>query len=175
MEISHRDICLLSAFSDLYYKQLCSGEAGNGEPWEPYTYTVTFYAGNQGSFTGSERISIVNRRGGRTNPQIRMRSDGTAITVTGLEAGDTVTFDDIQGSGLGAPVKLEENSPYYVRGLRKSGYDNDTVFWRNHRRGWRIPWRRQSGSRSSRAGNGCRRNRSCPWKRPGTRDRRGRK
>lgn len=36
-------------------------------------------------------------------------------------------FSGIQSQGEGAPVTLGEDSPYYVRGLRKSGYDNDTV------------------------------------------------
>lgn len=36
-------------------------------------------------------------------------------------------FSGIQSQGEGAPVALGEDSPYYVRGLRKSGYDNDTV------------------------------------------------
>ena len=56
-----------------------------------------------------------------------MRGDGSAITVKGLKAGDQVIFSGIQSQGEGAPVTLGEDSPYYVRGLRKSGYDNDTV------------------------------------------------
>ena len=90
----------------------------------PYTYTVTFYAGNQGVFKGSAGVTVHSSGSGVKKS---MRADGSAITVSGLNAGDRVTFDNIQGREEDAPVKLEENSQYYVRGIRASGYDNDTV------------------------------------------------
>ncbi len=103
--------------------QLCSLNSFAAEVEEPYTYQITFYAGNQGVFPGTGQIQVVDAQNRRVPAQVTMRSDGSAITVENLEAGSTVTFDDIQGSG----VNLEENSQYYVRGLRKGGYDNDTV------------------------------------------------
>lgn len=103
--------------------QLCSLHSFAAEVEEPYTYQITFYAGKQGVFPGTGQIQVVDAQNRRVPAQVTMRSDGSAITVENLEPGSTVTFDDIQGSG----VKLEENSQYYVRGLRKGGYDNDTV------------------------------------------------
>lgn len=69
---------------------------GNVCAAEEYTYTVTFYAGNHGTFENG--------------------SDKTV--VTGLKYGDKVTFD--QGK-----VNLAANSKYYIQGARLSGRDND--------------------------------------------------
>lgn len=100
--------------------------AADGEPdpgAEPYTYKVTFYAGNQGVFAGVGQIGVVDEDNRPVPAQVSLLSDGSAIVVEGLKAGDTVIFDDIQGGA----VALEQNSQYYVRGLRKSGYDNETT------------------------------------------------
>lgn len=95
---------------------------------EPYTYTVTFYAGNQGAFTGSGGVTVLrNGTSAGGNIEKSMREDGSAITIRGLKAGDQVNFDNIQSRETDAPIKLQENSQYYVRGIRESGYDNDTV------------------------------------------------
>ncbi len=104
------------------------GEDEKG-PSEPYTYSITFYAGNQGAFAGTDGITVLeNGSAAGAGIEKVMREDGSAITVKGLKAGDQVTFNDIQSQGDGAPVKFkEEDSQYYVRGLRKGGYDNDTV------------------------------------------------
>ena len=69
---------------------------GNVCAAEEYTYTVTFYAGNHGTF----------------------ENDSDKTVVTGLRYGDTVTFD--QGK-----VNLAANSKYYIQGARLSGRDND--------------------------------------------------
>lgn len=103
------------------------GDAANPRT-EPYTYTITFYAGNQGAFTGTNEITVLeNNSSAGARIEKTMRSDGSAITVKGLKAGDQVNFDNIQSEEEGAPVKLGKDSQYYVRGLRKGGYDNDTV------------------------------------------------
>lgn len=69
---------------------------GNVCAAEEYTYTVTFYAGNHGTF-----------------------QDGSDKTVvTGLKYGDTVKFDQ-------SKVNLAANSKYYIQGARLSGRDND--------------------------------------------------
>ncbi len=118
--------CLL--FQSASITGLAADEAGTEQKTEPYTYSITFYAGNQGAFAGTEGITVVESGapgGGKVEKS--MRGDGSAITVKGLQAGDQVIFSGIQSQGEGAPVALGEDSPYYVRGLRKSGYDNDTV------------------------------------------------
>lgn len=94
---------------------LCSVEAFAQE----YTYQVTFYSGNQGTFAGADGLSVDNQASG-SQYQID-RQDGT-ITVSGLKAGDIVSFDVQAGA-----VSMGEDSKYYVRGVRQSGRDNDTV------------------------------------------------
>lgn len=88
-----------------------------------YTYTVTFYAGNQGTFSSIEGLSV----SGKGTPQISQ--EGDKVSVTGLTRGDVISFDVNQGA-----VDLKEDSKYYVQGLRLSGRDNDEqleapAFW----------------------------------------------
>lgn len=89
----------------------------------PYGYQVTFYAGNQGTFADAAGIQVLDEDQKLTTAGIHVRADGSAIQVDGLKAGYMVSFGNIQGGG----IRLDENSPYYVRGLRESGYDNDEV------------------------------------------------
>ncbi len=86
---------------------------------EPYTYTVTFYAGDKGSFTGAG----VQVKSQSDSIQVSPASDGSRITVTGLETGDRVGLL----AASGGVVTLGNSGKYYVRGIRKSGYDNNTV------------------------------------------------
>lgn len=81
---------------------------------ENYTYTVTFYAGNQGSFADLSGLRVA----GKENPQISIEED--RVLITGLTQGDEVTFDVNQGG-----ISLQEDSKYYIQGLRLSGRDND--------------------------------------------------
>lgn len=67
------------------------------ETAEGYTYTVRFFAGQQGSIQGKEVISFQN-----------------------LKYGEQVTFNR-------GDVKLKNGSKYYVKGIRESGKDNNTV------------------------------------------------
>ncbi len=62
-----------------------------------YTYTVRFYSGIQGSFEGED-----------------------VIVYSNLHYGDRVTF-------LLRMVTLEDDSKYYIKGIRESGKDNNTV------------------------------------------------
>ena len=78
---------------------------------EEYSYTVTFYAGNQGSFNGAG----VTASGGTVT------SSADKIVVSGLKLGDVVGFNAQSGISLG------DSSKYYVQGIRLSGRDNDTV------------------------------------------------
>jgi hypothetical protein len=62
-----------------------------------YTYTVRFFTGGQGSFP-----------------------EGDVITYENLHYGDRVTFQP-------QSVTLADDSKYYIRGIRESGKDNNTV------------------------------------------------
>ena len=63
-----------------------------------YTYTVRFYAGKQGTFADGRDV----------------------VTYKGLSYGSVVSFNP--GS-----VVLRDGSKYYVKGIRESGKDNNTV------------------------------------------------
>ena len=65
---------------------------------DEYKYTVRFYAGAQGEFSGGQ----------------------TVIEFKDLSYGDRVTFDP-------STVTVAESSKYYVKGIRESGKDNNTV------------------------------------------------
>lgn len=92
---------------------LSAGSAYAAEK-ETYKYTVTFYAGNQGTFAGTEGLSV-------DNAAAVVTQSADMIKVTGLEAGDVVSLN------AQATVALGVDSKYYVQGVRLSGRDNDTV------------------------------------------------
>ncbi len=99
---------------------LCAGMwaktafAAPGGNDERYTYTVTIYAGNQGSFLNAGGVYA----GGGEVSYI----SGKEIRITGLSYGDRVNINPQSGM-----VGLEEDSKYYIRGIRESGRDNSTV------------------------------------------------
>lgn len=82
-----------------------------------YTYTVSFSAGGQGSINGGVQV----RKASGNEASVSVSAKGDKIIVTGLEYGDVISCD-AQGS-----VALNENSKYYVKGIRLSGHDNNTV------------------------------------------------
>lgn len=82
-----------------------------------YTYTVSFSAGGQGSINGGVQV----RKASGNGASVSVSAKGDKIMVTGLEYGDVISCD-AQGS-----VALNENSKYYVKGIRLSGRDNNTV------------------------------------------------
>ena len=82
-----------------------------------YTYTVSFSAGGQGSINGG--VQVRKASGNEASASVSVKGD--KIIVTGLEYGDVISCD-AQGS-----VALDENSKYYVKGIRLSGRDNNTV------------------------------------------------
>ncbi len=86
----------------------------------PYTYQVTFYTGNHGAFMGSGHVNVDN---GKTGSGYQIQASGSSIVVSGLKIGDRVNFD----AAMDGAVSLGENSKYYVKGIRLSGRDNDTV------------------------------------------------
>ncbi len=69
-------------------------------------YTITLYAGKQGTLTGTDTA------GGQVD------GSGSKVAVTELEYGSVVTFhaQDM--------VELDPDSKYYVKGIRQSGRDN---------------------------------------------------
>lgn len=85
-----------------------------------YYYTVTFYTGNHGSFQGTEMVTVDNSASGSS---YEISADGSAIRISGLCAGDVVGLD----AAMEGAVKLDEDSRYYVKGIRVSGRDNATV------------------------------------------------
>jgi hypothetical protein len=78
-----------------------------------YTYTVTFYAGDQGKISSSG-ISVDG--GG----DYAVTCDGTTVRITGLTASNHVRFQN-------SAVMPEADSRYYVKGVRMGGRDNNTV------------------------------------------------
>ena len=79
---------------------LCTVFAEKGGNEKEYTYTVTLYAGKEGTF-----------------------ADGSSeMKFTGLKTGDVVSF-----AGQISGVKLKDSEKYYVKGVRESGKDNNTV------------------------------------------------
>ena len=62
---------------------------------EEYTYTIRIFSGRQGSF-----------------------ADGDVIVFEGRHYGDRVNFYQ-------SAVTLNDNSKYYIRGIRESGKDNN--------------------------------------------------
>lgn len=85
-----------------------------------YSYTVTFYPGNHGSFQGTEMVTVDNSASGSS---YEISASGSAIRISGLCAGDVVGLD----AAMEGAVGLEEGSRYYVKGIRVSGRDNETV------------------------------------------------
>lgn len=74
---------------------------------EEYTYTVTLYPGNRGTLS----TSIVSGAG-----QVSMQNG--AVVVSGLHLGDVVSFNVDEST-------VTADNPYYARGVRMGGIDND--------------------------------------------------
>lgn len=81
---------------------------------EPYSYKVTIYAGNQGTFKTEGGLTV------DSETAVIERTE-EKIVISGLQYGDTV------GMNTQTAVAMDASSKYYVQGLRLSGRDNDTV------------------------------------------------
>lgn len=81
---------------------------------QAYTYKVIIYAGNQGEFSGTDGLVI-------NNPDAVVSQTEDKIIISGLNYGDEVSYT------AQTDVKLDASSKYYVKGIRLSGRDNDTV------------------------------------------------
>lgn len=81
---------------------------------EAYTYTVTFYAGNHGHFSGNAGVSV------SSGQNVRIDNQGSRLVVSGLDYNSRVSFN--------APGSTElENDKYYARGIRRSGTDTSEM------------------------------------------------
>ena len=88
------------------------------EERKTYTYTVSFSAGNQGTLSTEDGVSISVDGGG--DYEITLSGDGKTVEITGLTAENSIRF-------LNSAVSLESESKYYVKGVRMGGRDNSTV------------------------------------------------
>ncbi len=86
-----------------------------------YTYTVTISTGNHATFSDISSIQVKKAKGNEGAVKSKLNSDKTKITVTGLEYGD------ILSCASQSAVMMKEGSKYYVKGIRLSGRDNNTV------------------------------------------------
>lgn len=82
---------------------------------EPYTYTVRFLAGAQGEFNPDGNLS----NNGTQSPRLE---SGTSLVFEGLAPGQRVNFSSRM-------IALKDGSKYYVKGIRESGKDNNTVYY----------------------------------------------
>lgn len=87
---------------------------------QEYTYQITLYVGGQGTFSGTDMVTVDNKK---TGSSYTITGDEETILIKGLEIGDVVTMD-VAANGA---VKLHNNSKYYVKGVRRGGRDNNTV------------------------------------------------
>ena len=74
--------CLL--FQSASITGLAADEAGTEQKTEPYTYSITFYAGNQGAFAGTEGITVVESGapgGGKVEKSMRGDCARAAMTT----------------------------------------------------------------------------------------------
>ncbi len=89
-------VCTL--FMILQGKQMIFAEKGGND--SHYTYTITLYAGKEGTFLdGSSEVKITN-----------------------LEYGQVISLGDYLPN-----INLNDSEKYYVKGIRESGKDNNTV------------------------------------------------
>lgn len=101
-------ILALSMLLGLSAVNVCAAEQ------ETYKYTVTFHAGIQGEFQGTDGVTV-------NNSVCEIKHSNDKIILTNLEAGDIVSIN------AQAAAALDNSSKYYVQGVRQSGRDNDTV------------------------------------------------
>ncbi len=82
-----------------------------------YTYTVTIYAGNQGTIKNVSGLSVASGHPSK----VHVARGKDKITITGLSYGDNISCN---AQGI---IALDEGSHYYVMGIRLSGRDNNTI------------------------------------------------
>lgn len=92
----------------------------SAEPEEEYSYTVRFFAGNQGTFVGAPTVKSNADYSISTDKDDRGRI--SIITIDGLKENDEVSFDVQDGA-----VSMDASSKYYIKGIRVSGRDNNKL------------------------------------------------
>lgn len=109
-------VCMLTAFT--------GSEASAADP---YTYTVTIYAGNRGKMVSADDLVV---KGGSGNHSVSVTED--KIVVSGLTYGARVNFDAQAGQSVklldAAGNTVSGSDPaggtYMIKGIRESGRDN---------------------------------------------------
>lgn len=81
---------------------------------ESYTYTVTFLSGVQGTFQSTDGLFV-------TGEDAVIDQTADKIVISGLKSGDMVSFN------AQSAIAMKESSKHYVKGVRLSGRDNNTV------------------------------------------------
>ncbi len=110
MKKAMRMFCLLTAFCLLLSASMTCLAAER----KPYTYTVTFSAGNQGVLSIEDGMSISVDGGG--DYRISLEEDGKLVRITGLTAANHIRF-------LNSAASVAPDSKYYVKGIRMGGRD----------------------------------------------------
>lgn len=82
---------------------------------ESYTYQIRFLAGAQGEFNPGGNLS----NNGTQSPEYE---SGECLVFDNLKPGQRVSFHN----GM---VNLKDSGKYYIRGIRESGKDNNTVYY----------------------------------------------
>lgn len=104
----------------LFFCMICTTCKIRGTAAEERTYTVALYAGNHGRFMDTSFVSVANDR---TQAAVGIEEDGSVIKVNGLKKGEIVVFDAASEGAVG----MEDDSKYYIKGIRRSGRDNSEV------------------------------------------------
>lgn len=82
---------------------------------ESYTYQIRFLSGAQGEFNRSGNLS----NNGTQSPKYE---SGECLVFEDLQPGQRVSFNN----GM---ITLKDSGKYYVKGIRESGKDNNTVYY----------------------------------------------
>lgn len=83
---------------------------------QEYTYTVTIYAGNQGTVKNASGVSVASKNPSKVHTSVGKDK----IVITGLSYGDNVSCSAQRTVSV-------SDSRYYVKGIRLSGRDNNTI------------------------------------------------
>ncbi len=89
------------------------------DAFKGYDYTVRFLSGAQGTFT-SDGVKVYSAGKSVSGISKTLSPDGSVITVSGIPYGSRVSFST-------NCVTLSDGAKYYVKGIRESGMDNNTI------------------------------------------------
>lgn len=105
-------LCVLLCGSSV--ESMASAPEAQSDTDSQTTYRLTFYAGNQGDFSGVTVLPGISDR-----YHVEITED--RITIEQVEYKKVVPFNVL------SYVSLPKDSKYYVKGIRRSGRDNNTV------------------------------------------------